>query len=192
MVFSGYVFQPISMLNCCTTCISWEIIMNIRTFWNNNEHTHFCREITHFCREIRNIIFRKWWGGGGQRPFGTFPKIHPFWSGDASLSQRYHLRIAKTQGFTSRNSEAPPMMDREAPNDPKTFHRGKSHQPKVFWPFSGTYYLPMEVSKWPFSPCKKLFFWEKRSPALQGSLVMPKTPQNGWEIRKIHQDMEKR
>ena len=24
--------------------------------------------------------------GGGQRPFGTFPKIHPFWSGDASLS----------------------------------------------------------------------------------------------------------
>ena len=23
--------------------------------------------------------------GGGQRPFGTFPKIHPFWSGDASL-----------------------------------------------------------------------------------------------------------
>ena len=24
-VFSGYVFQPITMLNCCTTCISWEI-----------------------------------------------------------------------------------------------------------------------------------------------------------------------
>ena len=23
--------------------------------------------------------------GGGQRPFGTFPKIHPFWRGDASL-----------------------------------------------------------------------------------------------------------
>ena len=23
--------------------------------------------------------------GGGQRPFGTFPKIHPFWKGDASL-----------------------------------------------------------------------------------------------------------
>ena len=21
----------------------------------------------------------------GQRPFGTFPKIHPFWEGDASL-----------------------------------------------------------------------------------------------------------
>ena len=24
--------------------------------------------------------------GGGQRPFGTFPKIHPFWKGSASLS----------------------------------------------------------------------------------------------------------
>ena len=24
--------------------------------------------------------------GGGLRPFGTFPKIHPFWKGDASLS----------------------------------------------------------------------------------------------------------
>ena len=23
--------------------------------------------------------------GGGQRPFGTFPKIHPFWMGSASL-----------------------------------------------------------------------------------------------------------
>ena len=24
-VVSGYIFQPITMLNCCTTCISWEI-----------------------------------------------------------------------------------------------------------------------------------------------------------------------
>ena len=23
--------------------------------------------------------------GGGQQPFGTFPKIHPFWWGQASL-----------------------------------------------------------------------------------------------------------
>ena len=26
-------------------------------------------------------------GGGGQRPFGTFPKIHPFWKGNASLRE---------------------------------------------------------------------------------------------------------
>ena len=24
--------------------------------------------------------------GGGQRPFGTFPKIHPFWKPDTSLT----------------------------------------------------------------------------------------------------------
>ena len=34
-----------------------------------------------------NMIFWKWWGaGGGQRPFGTFLKIHPFWSCQASLN----------------------------------------------------------------------------------------------------------
>ena len=31
------------------------------------------------------MIFRKW-GGGGQRPFGIFPKIHPFWWGHPSLN----------------------------------------------------------------------------------------------------------
>ena len=28
-------------------------------------------------------------GGGVQRPFGTFPKIHPFWEGNASLSDKW-------------------------------------------------------------------------------------------------------
>ena len=32
--------------------------------------------------------FLKMRGGGGQRPFGTFPKIHPFWKGLASLIDR--------------------------------------------------------------------------------------------------------
>ena len=38
-------------------------------------------------RKKCNMIFRKWGGGAGrgQRPFGTFPKIHPFWSCQASL-----------------------------------------------------------------------------------------------------------
>ena len=31
------------------------------------------------------MIFRKW-GGGDQRPFGTFPKIHPFWKRRPSLT----------------------------------------------------------------------------------------------------------
>ena len=29
--------------------------------------------------------------GGGQWPFGTFPKIHPFWKGNASLNFVFHL-----------------------------------------------------------------------------------------------------
>ena len=31
--------------------------------------------------------------GGGQRPFGTFPKIHPFWWGHPSLSTSDALHI---------------------------------------------------------------------------------------------------
>ena len=34
--------------------------------------------------KICNTTFRKM-RGGGQWPFGTFPKIHPFWKGNASL-----------------------------------------------------------------------------------------------------------
>ena len=45
-------FQPITMLNCCTTCISWEIGSYNTQQSHHNEHTHFCRE-------IRNMIFRK-------------------------------------------------------------------------------------------------------------------------------------
>ena len=72
-------FQPITTLNCCTTCISWEI-----GSYNTQQSPH--NEHTQFCREIRNMIFRKWWGGGGQRPFGTFPKFHLFWCAHPSLS----------------------------------------------------------------------------------------------------------
>ena len=34
--------------------------------------------------------------GGDQRPFGTFPKIHPFWRCGASLSDRIpdeHIQV---------------------------------------------------------------------------------------------------
>ena len=36
-------FQPITMLNCCTTCISWEIGSYNTKQSRHNEHTHFCR-----------------------------------------------------------------------------------------------------------------------------------------------------
>ena len=110
-----------------------------------------------------------------------------------SVSQSYHLRIAKTQGSTGRNCEAPPIMHGGAPNDPKTLHRDKSHQQKVFWPFLGPISYPWKSQRDHVLLVKSLF-WEKRSWALQGSLVMATKPQNmlsGW-VNKIHQDMEKR
>ena len=58
-------FQPITMLNCCTTCISWEIGSYNTQQSRHNEHTHFCRE-------IRNMIFRKW--GGGSEAVWNFSK----------------------------------------------------------------------------------------------------------------------
>ena len=46
----------------------------------------FCHYRRYFGHEFRkNLHFLKmWWGG--QRPFGTFPKIHPFWMCQASLN----------------------------------------------------------------------------------------------------------
>ena len=49
-------FQPITTLNCCTTCISGKIGSYNTQQSRHNEHTHFCRE-------KRNMIFRKWGGG---------------------------------------------------------------------------------------------------------------------------------
>ena len=74
-------FQPITMLNICTTCISWEIgsyntqqclHINIRTFV-----TILSRKAQYNFPKMR---------GGGQRPFVTFPKIHPIWKRAPSLS----------------------------------------------------------------------------------------------------------
>ena len=44
--------------------------------------------------------FPKMSGGGGQRPFGTFPKIHPFWKGKASLSQPITIKISMCIWFS--------------------------------------------------------------------------------------------
>ena len=48
---------------------------------------HYRRYFGHEFQEKFAIWFSEKWGGGGQRPFGTFPKIHPFWKGKASLSE---------------------------------------------------------------------------------------------------------
>ena len=70
------------MLNICTTCISWEIgsyntqqclHMNIRTFV-----TILSRKAQYNFPKMR---------GGGQRPFGTFPKTHPIWCSHPPLNK---------------------------------------------------------------------------------------------------------
>ena len=48
---------------------------------------NFWRLCSHY-KKICNIIFQKR-GGRGQRPFGTFPKKHPFWYLHSSLTKRY-------------------------------------------------------------------------------------------------------
>ena len=44
-------------------------------------------------RKNRNIFFRK--RGGGQRPFGNFPEIHPFWYKKASLNSKADEKLIK-------------------------------------------------------------------------------------------------
>ena len=36
--------------------------------------------------------------GGGQLPFGTFPKIHPFWKGKASLTTMMKSILSRVHG----------------------------------------------------------------------------------------------
>ena len=94
-VFFRVFFQPITTLNCCTTCISWEIgsyntqqsaTMNIRTFVailsRNPQHD-----------------FPKMRGGRGQRPFGTFTKFHPFWCAHPSLREDSYLILQPIQMY---------------------------------------------------------------------------------------------
>ena len=47
-------------------------------------------------RKKCKTIFLKW-GGGGQRPFGNFPKLHQFWKPDPSLSGISPLPLLGTQ-----------------------------------------------------------------------------------------------
>ena len=79
-------FQLITMLNCCTTCISWEIGSYNTQQSHHNEHTHFCRTFV-----AKSAIWFSENEGGDQRPFGSFPKIHPFWWGEASLNQKLYI-----------------------------------------------------------------------------------------------------
>ena len=101
-----------------------------------------------------------------------------------SESPKHRVTLAKTV-------KRPQWCTEKLQMTPKHFTGVNHINRKYFGPFWDLL-LTHGSLKVTFTPYKKLFFWEKRSRALQGSLVMPKAPQNGWEIRKIHQDMEKR
>ena len=47
---------------------------------------HYKRFFGHVFRKKNAIWFSENEGGGGQRPFGIFPKVHPFWWCHPSLS----------------------------------------------------------------------------------------------------------
>ena len=70
------------------------------------------------------------------------------------VGQSYHLRIAKTQGFSGWNYSAPPMTHREAQNVPKTFNRDKIHQYKAFWSTLEPFIHPWESQNDHFLPKK--------------------------------------
>ena len=72
-------FHPIAMLNICTTCISWEI-----GSYNTQMslHMNICTFVAILSRNPQ-YNFPKM--RGSQRPFGTFPKIHPIWKRASSL-----------------------------------------------------------------------------------------------------------
>ena len=60
------------------------LILSYPGLFKNIPHVWFLR-LYSFLKNLQHD-FPKMRGGGGQRPFGTFPKIHPFWYGEASLT----------------------------------------------------------------------------------------------------------
>ena len=81
-VFLGYVFNQFNrntMLNCCTTCISWEIGSYNTQQSRHTEHTHFCRN---FVAKSATWISENE-GGGVKGRLELFQKFITF--GDAAL-----------------------------------------------------------------------------------------------------------
>ena len=63
--------------------------------WNPLLCRHFLKALYPLWK-ICNIIVRKW-GRGGQRLFGIFPKIHPFWYPDPGISNSQPSSLVITQ-----------------------------------------------------------------------------------------------
>ena len=60
------------------------------------------RKLTHIyelSQKKAQCNFQKWGGGGGQRPFGSFPKKHPFWGIQSPLRWSRRIAISYMLGF---------------------------------------------------------------------------------------------
>ena len=88
--------------------------------------------------KIRNMIFRKW--GGGSKPFGTFPKIHQFWWGQASLTIKWTMHGKMFSGSASQNLNIPACG--RFPG-----HQCNQAKPPLMIPICGTIFPRIYTSK---------------------------------------------
>ena len=71
------------------------VIFNQKIYVTKFRHGYLTMKFEGFEDSLKNLQhnFPKMRGAGGvQRPFGTFPKIHLFWKGSASLREGFKSR----------------------------------------------------------------------------------------------------
>ena len=73
---------------------------------SKNYVADFCYYIRYFGHEFQKKLQHNFpkMRGGGQRPFGTFPKIHPLWKGSASLMPVYTVHLYLSLSFLCLHS----------------------------------------------------------------------------------------
>ena len=89
-------FQPITMLNCCTTCISWEIGSYNTQESRHTEHTHFCRNFV-----AKSATWFSENEGGVKGRLELFRKFISFGDVILPLSCSYSALITSTKIFSS-------------------------------------------------------------------------------------------
>ena len=63
--------------------------------------------VMNFRKKLQHNFPKMRGGAGGQRPFGTFPKIHPFWKGNASLTAIHYWHPKEPPGIEPSKSWEP-------------------------------------------------------------------------------------
>ena len=102
-VLVGLPHSSFLLLTFSVLSAVYNLVLNTMSFWIDisDSQKHYIAQFPLNWGYIRranvnvspkncNYDFPKM-GAGGSRPFGTFPKIHPFWWGEASLSQSLTL-----------------------------------------------------------------------------------------------------